>query len=117
MNNETTIDAGVIPLHDNIQQQNLTPDQLQQLFSRVSSELVAEFTDGQEIIQTPFPPPPSDRQEDFDIHIEHLKQLAKKEVSSLVIERHSTNENEVDNVLSTITLTFNQSMTSVSSLG
>ncbi|CAF4566177.1 unnamed protein product, partial [Rotaria magnacalcarata] len=36
--------------------------------------------------------------------------------SSLVIERHSPNENDVDHVLSTITLTFNQSMISVSSL-
>ncbi|CAF4520745.1 unnamed protein product [Rotaria socialis] len=131
MNNETTTDAGMIPLHDDLQQQNLTPDQLQELFSRVSSELVAESTDDQEFfkredtikvpktsktMQTPFPPPPLDRQEDVDIHIEHLKQLAKKEASSLVIERHSPNENEVDHVLSTITLTFNQSMISVSSL-
>ncbi|CAF4288196.1 unnamed protein product [Rotaria socialis] len=131
MNNETTTDAGMIPRHDDLQQQNLTPDQLQELFSRVSSELVAESTDDQEFfkreatikvpktsktMQTPFPPPPLDRQEDVDIHIEHLKQLAKKEASSLVIERHSPNENEVDHVLSTITLTFNQSMISVSSL-
>ncbi|CAF3263406.1 unnamed protein product [Rotaria socialis] len=131
MNNETTTDAGMIPLNDDLQQQNLTPDQLQELFSRVSSELVAESTDDQEFfkreatikvpktsktMQTPFPPPPLDRQEDVDIHIEHLKQLAKKEASSLVIERHSPNENEVDHVLSTITLTFNQSMISVSSL-
>ncbi|CAF5213196.1 unnamed protein product, partial [Rotaria magnacalcarata] len=68
------------------------------------------------IIQTPFPPPPSDRQEDVDIHIKHLKWLAKKEASSLAIERHSPNENDVDHVLSTVTLTFNQSMISVSSL-
>ncbi|CAF4933943.1 unnamed protein product [Rotaria magnacalcarata] len=113
MNNETTTDAELVPLDDDLQQQNLTPDQLQQLFSRVSSELVAESTDDQEffkreatikvpktskIIQAPFPSPPSDRQEDVDIHIEHLKQLAKKEASSLVIERYSPNENEVDHV-------------------
>ncbi|CAF2071916.1 unnamed protein product [Rotaria magnacalcarata] len=131
MNIETTTDAGVIPLHDDLQQHNLTPDQLQHLFSQVSSELVAESTDDQEffereatikvpktskIIQTPFPPPPSDRQEDVDIHIKHLKWLAKKEASSLAIERHSPNENDVDHVLSAVTLTFNQSMISVSSL-
>ncbi|CAM4840258.1 unnamed protein product, partial [Rotaria magnacalcarata] len=51
MNNETTTDAGLIPLHDDLQQHNLTPDQLQHLFSQVSSELVAESTDDQEFFE------------------------------------------------------------------
>jgi hypothetical protein len=131
INNETTIDVGMTPLHDDLQQQNLTPDQLEQLLSQVNSELVAESTDDQEffkreatikppktrkVIQTPFPPPPSNRKENIDINIEQLKQLAKKEPDPLIIERYSPNEKEIDHALSTITLTFNQSMINISSL-
>ncbi|CAF1259579.1 unnamed protein product [Rotaria sp. Silwood1] len=131
LDNQTTADVGVIPIHDDLQQQNLTRDQLQQLFSRVSSELVAESTDDQDffkrkatikvpktnkVIQTPFPPPRSDRQEDFDISIEQLKQLAKNSAGLLIIEKHSPSEKEIDYALSTITLTFNQSMIAISSL-
>jgi len=131
INNETTIDVGITPLHDDLQQQNLTPDQLEQLLSQFSSELVAESTDDQEffkreatiktpkpskVIQTPFPPPPSDRKENVDINIEQLKQLVKKEPDPLIIERYSPNEKEINYPLSTITLTFNQSMITISSL-
>jgi hypothetical protein len=131
INNEMTIDVGMTPLHDDLQQQNLTPDQLQQLLSQVNSELVAESTDDQEffkrestiktpkaskVIQTPFPPSPFDRKENVDINIEQLKQLAKKESDPLIIERYSPNEEEIDYALSTITLTFNQSMIPISSL-
>ncbi|CAF3025123.1 unnamed protein product, partial [Rotaria sp. Silwood2] len=131
LDNETTADVGAITIHDDLQQQNLTRDQLQQLFSRVSSELVAESTDDQEffkrkatikvpktnkVIQTPFPSFRSDRQEDFDISIEQLKQLAKKSAGPLIIEKHSPSEKEIDYALSTIALTFNQFMIAISSL-
>ena len=44
MDNETTIDVGMKPLNGDLQQQNLTPDQLEQLFCRASAKLVAEWT-------------------------------------------------------------------------
>ncbi|CAF4209806.1 unnamed protein product [Rotaria socialis] len=131
MDNQTATDVEVTPLDADSQQQNLTPDQLQQLFSQASCELVAESADKQEflkrestikapktskIIQTPFPPPQSDRTEDFDIDIEQLKQLAKQEAGPLIIERYSPGEKHIDYVLSTVTLTFNQPMIAVSSL-
>ena len=73
-----------------VAQQELTADELQQLFSRASSQLITESTDKQEffkrqstlkppktsqIIQTPFPPTPTaeDRPENVDIDIEQLK--------------------------------------------
>ncbi|CAM2724480.1 unnamed protein product [Rotaria socialis] len=128
---ETMTDVGEAPLHDDLQQQNLTRIQLEQLFSRASSVLVAESTNDQEsfkrkktirvpktstMTKTPFPPPQSYRQEDFDISIEELKQLAKKPVGQLVIDRYSPNNKEIHYALSTVTLTFNQSMISISSL-
>ncbi|CAF3272562.1 unnamed protein product [Rotaria sp. Silwood2] len=131
MDNETTTDVAVTPLHDDLQQQDLTRDQLQQLFSRAGSALVAEATDDQEffkrkttikvpktskVIKTPFPPPESDLQEDFDINIEQLKQLANKSTGPLIIERHSPNEQEIDHALSTIAFTFNQPMINISTL-
>ncbi|CAF4453395.1 unnamed protein product, partial [Adineta steineri] len=76
---QITIDAGMTSLNDGDsqqQQQNLTADQLRQLFTRVSSEMIAKSMDHQEffkreetikapktskIIQTPFPPPSEDR--------------------------------------------------------
>ncbi|CAF1253132.1 unnamed protein product [Rotaria sordida] len=135
MDDQNTIDTGVTALNDDsqqqLQQQNLTPDQLQQLFTRASSELVAESTDEQEffkreatikapktskIIQTPFPPPLADRKEDLDIDIERLKQLAKQEAGPLIIERYSPNETQINYPLATVTITFNQPMIAVSSL-
>ncbi|CAF4241465.1 unnamed protein product [Rotaria sp. Silwood2] len=129
--NEIEIDVETTSLHDDLQQQNLTPDQLQHLFSQVSSELIAESVDDQKffkrevtikppkaskVIQTPFPPPLSDRKEDFDISIEELKQLVKKEAGPLIIERHSPNTEEIDHVLSTVSLTFSQPMIAIVSL-
>ncbi|CAF2761726.1 unnamed protein product [Rotaria sp. Silwood2] len=131
MDDEATADVEVTPLNDDSQQQNLTPDQLQHLFNQASCELIAESADEQEffkrevtmkapktskIIQTPFPPPPSGRTEDLDIDIEQLKQIAKQEAGPLIIERYSPSERQIDYVLSTITLTFNQPMIAVSSL-
>lgn len=70
---QMTTDVGVPSSTIDLQQQDLTTDQLQELFNRASSELVAESTNEQEffkreetmkapktgqIIQTPFPPPP-----------------------------------------------------------
>jgi hypothetical protein len=130
IDDQITIDAGVTPLNDD-SQQNLTPDQLKQLFTRANSELIAESTDEQEffkrettikapktskIIQISFPPPAADRKEDFDIDIEQLKQLAKQEAGPLIIERYSPNETQIDHPLATVTITFNQPMISVSSL-
>ncbi|CAF3332076.1 unnamed protein product [Rotaria sp. Silwood2] len=131
MDDEATTDVEVTPLNDDSQQQNLTSDQLQHLFRHASCELIAESADEQEffkrevtmkapktskIIQTPFPPPPSGRTEDLDIDIEQLKQIAKQEAGPLIIERYSPSERQIDYVLSTITLTFNQPMIAVSSL-
>ncbi|CAF5126430.1 unnamed protein product, partial [Rotaria sp. Silwood1] len=48
MDDEATTDVEVIPLNDDSQQQNLTPDQLQHLFSQASCELIAESADEQE---------------------------------------------------------------------
>ncbi|CAF4114154.1 unnamed protein product, partial [Adineta steineri] len=127
------IDAEVIPLNDDSQQQqqNLTADQLQQLFTRASSNLVAESMDDQEffkreetikapksskIIQTPFPPPAEDRKQDFDLDIEQLKQLAKQEAGPLIIERYFPSETQINYPLTTVTITFNQPMIAVSSL-
>jgi hypothetical protein len=124
-------DAGVTPSNVNSQQQKLTPDELQELFNRVSSQLVTESTDEQEffkrestikapktseIIQTPFPPPPEDRKENVDLDIEQLKELAKQEAGPLVIERFSPNETEINQPLSNVTITFNQPMIVISSL-
>jgi hypothetical protein len=129
--NQITTDAGVTPSNVNSQQQKLTPDELQQLFNRVSSQLVTESTDKQEffkrestikapktsqIIQTPFPPPAEDRTENADLDIEQLKQLAKQEAGPLVIERFSPNETEINQPLSNVTITFNQPMIVISSL-
>ncbi|CAF2070665.1 unnamed protein product [Rotaria magnacalcarata] len=131
MDNQAATDVEMTSLNADSQRQNLTPDQLQQLFSQASCELIAESADEQEffkrestikapktnkIIQTPFPPPQSDRTEDFDIDIEQLKQLAKQEAGPLIIERYSPSEKQIDYVLSTITLTFNQPMIAVSSV-
>ncbi|CAF0928260.1 unnamed protein product [Rotaria sordida] len=131
IDNEIETDVEVISLHDDLQQQNLTPDQLHHLFSQVSSKLVAESLDDQEffkrevtikppkastVMQTPFPPPLSDRKEDFNINVEELKQLVKAEASPLIIERYSPDKEEIDHVLSTIALTFNQPMIAIASL-
>ncbi|CAF1511410.1 unnamed protein product, partial [Didymodactylos carnosus] len=69
-----------------------------------------------EVIQTPFPPLPPDRKEELDIDIEQLKQLAKEAAGPLSIERYSPSEREINHVLSTVTMTFNQPMIAVSSL-
>ena len=132
MANETTADVGVTSVNDDSQQQRtLTPDQLQQLFRRASSNLVGEHTDEQEffkreatikapktskVIEIPFPPPAVDRKEDLDIDIEQLKQLAKQEAGPLVIERFSPNQTESNHPLANVTITFNQPMIAVSSL-
>ncbi|CAF4016800.1 unnamed protein product [Rotaria sp. Silwood2] len=128
---ETMTDVGETPLHNDLQQQTLTRIQLEQLFSRASSALVAETTNDQEsfkrkttikvpktskMITTPFPPIQSDRQEDFDISIEELKQFAQKPVGQLIIDRYSPDDKEIYYALSTVTLTFNQPMISISSL-
>ena len=129
--NQITTDDGVTPSNMNSQQQKLTVDELQQLFSRVGSQLVTESTDEQEffkrestikapktsqIIQTPFPPPAEDRKENSSLDIEQLKQLAKQEAGPLIIERFSPNQTEINHPLSNVTMTFNQPMISVSSL-
>ena len=113
------------------QQQNLTQEQLQQLFSRASSQLVAQVHDRQDffkrdasikapktgqIIQAPFPPPAEDRREDTDIDPEKLKQLAQQEAGPLIIERYSPTETEINYPLATVTITFNQPMIAVSTL-
>lgn len=131
IDNEAVSDGEVTSSHDDLQLQNLTQNQLEELFSRIGSELVAESTDEQEIFQrkatvkapktnivikVPFPPSSIDRQQDADIGIEQLKQLAKQSISPLFIERYSPNYNEINHPVSTITLTFNQSMISISSL-
>ncbi|CAF1355694.1 unnamed protein product [Rotaria sp. Silwood1] len=128
---EATADVEVAPLDDETQRQSLTSDQLQLLFRKASSELVAETVDEQDffkreatikapktsqIIQTPFPAPLAERKEDSELDIEQLKQLAKQEAGPLIIERYSPSEELVDYVLPTVNLTFNQPMISVSSL-
>jgi hypothetical protein len=132
MDDQISTDAGVTSLSDGSQQrQNLTPDQLQQLFSRASAELIGESTDEQEffkrettikapktskVIQTPFPPPALDRKEDLDIDIEQLKKRAKQEAGPLIVERYSPNEAQINYPLANVTITFNQPMIAVSSL-
>jgi len=131
INDQITTDTGVTQSTVNLQQQELTSDELQQLFSRAGSQLVTESTDEQEffkrdssikppktsqVIQTPFPPPAEDRQEDVDVDIEQLKQLATQKAGPLVIERFSPNQTEIDHPLANITITFNQPMIAVSSL-
>ena len=131
VNQITTIDAVTIPTIDSQQHQELTCEELQQLFDRVRSQLVTESTDEQEffkresalkppkttqIIQTPFPPPAEERLEIADLNIEQLKQLAKQDAGPLIIERYSPNETKIDNLLTNITITFNQPMIAVSSL-
>jgi hypothetical protein len=134
MDDQITTDSEVTPLNDDSQQkqqQNLTPDQLQQLFNRASSELIEESTDKQEffkrkatikapktskVIETPFPSPAEHRKEDLDIDVEQLKQLAKQEAGPLIIERYSPNESQIDYPLANVTITFNQPMIAVSSL-
>jgi hypothetical protein len=128
---QITTDAGVTTSNSNLQQQELTPDELQQLFNRVNSQLVTESSDEQEffkreatikapktskVIQTPFPPPVEDRKENIDLDIEQLKQLAKQQAGPLIIERYSPNETQINHPLANVTITFNQPMISVSSL-
>jgi hypothetical protein len=128
---QTTTDVEVTPVNDDLQQQDLTPDQLEQLFNRASFQLVEQSTDEQEffkretsikppktsqIIETPFPPAVSDRQQDFDIDIEQLQKKAKQDAGPLIIERYSPSENQIDHPLTTVTLTYNQPMIAISSL-
>ncbi|CAF1018384.1 unnamed protein product [Adineta steineri] len=130
MDDQPTADSGEASLN-NDSQQDLTPDQLQQLFARASSELIAESMDEQEffkyeatikgpkrskVIQTPFPPPSEDRKQDFHLDIEQLKQLAKQEAGPLIIERYSPSETQISYPLTNVTITFNQPMVAVSSL-
>ncbi|CAF0817674.1 unnamed protein product, partial [Didymodactylos carnosus] len=82
--NQTTTEVEVSSANDSLEQQNLTSEQLQQLFNRASSQLITETSDEQEffkreasikapktgeVIQTPFPPLPPDRKEELDIDI------------------------------------------------
>ncbi|CAF1586048.1 unnamed protein product, partial [Adineta ricciae] len=130
---QITTDAGESSLVDDSQsqQENLTSEQLQQLFSRASSQLVTQSDDKQEffkrdasikapktgqIIQAPFPPPAEDRKECADIDPEQLKQLAQQEAGPLIIERYSPTETEINYPLATATITFNQPMIAVSTL-
>ncbi|CAF4004957.1 unnamed protein product, partial [Adineta steineri] len=108
---QTTIDAEIIPLNDDSQQQqqNLTADQLQQLFTRATPKTSKR-------IQTPFPPSSENRKQDLDLDIEQLKQLAKQEAGPLIIERYSPSETQINYPLATVTVTFNQPMIAVSSL-
>ncbi|CAF4486725.1 unnamed protein product, partial [Rotaria sp. Silwood2] len=132
MDDQITTDTGVTSSTDESQQQqNLTSEQLQQLFGRASSQLMAESTDEQDffkreatikapktskIIQTPFPPPAEDRKEELDIDIEQLNQLAKQEAGPLIIERYSPSETQINYPLATVTIAFNQPMIALSSL-
>ena len=134
IDDQSTMDAGATAIKDDSQQreqQNLSPEQLEQLFHRASFQLVQEPTDEQEffkreasikapktskIIETPFPPVVSDRQENADIDIEQLQKLAKQEAGPLVIERYSPSEDQIYYPLATVTLTYNQPMIAVSSL-
>ena len=134
IDDQITIDVGASSENNasrQQQQQNLAPEQLEELFHRASFELVGQSTDEQEffkreasikppktsqIIQTPFPPAATDRPQDVDIDIEQLQKLAKQEAGPLVIERYSPSENQVDYPLATVTLTYNQPMIAVSSL-
>jgi hypothetical protein len=133
LDTQTTTDVGGTPTTGDSQQQqqNLTPDQLEQLFRRASSELVGEQTDEQEffkrdasikapktskVIETPFPPAEEDRPEDLDMDIEQLQKRAEKDAGPLIIERYSPSENQINYPLSTVTLTFNQPMIAVSAL-
>jgi hypothetical protein len=131
---QTTADARVTQVNDNSQshhQRALTADQLEQLFRRASSNLLGEQADEQEffkrdasikapktskMIETPFPPDVSARQEDFDMDVEQLQQRAKQEAGPLIIERYSPGKNKIHYPLSTVTLTYNQPMIAVSSL-
>lgn len=131
---QSTAGAGVTAIKDDLQrqeQQNLSSEQLEQLFRRASSQLVQEPTDEQDffkreasikapktskIIETPFPPVVSDRPENVDIDIEQLQKLAKQEAGPLVIERYSPSENRIYYPLGNVTLTYNQPMIAVSSL-
>ena len=133
LDNPITTDVEVTSVNDDSQQQqeNLTPDQLEQLFQRASCKLVEEPMDKQDffkreasikapktnkIIETPFPPTASERQEDFDIDIEQLQKLAKQGAGPLIIERYSPSENQINYPLSMVTLTYSQPMIAVSSL-
>ena len=135
MDNQVTTEVGVAPVNDGTQQQqqqqNLTPGQLEQLFRRASSDLVGEQTDEQDffkreasikapktskMIETPFPPAESARQEDLDMDIEQLQKLAKQQAGPLIIERYSPSENQINYPLSTVTITYNQPMVAVASL-
>ncbi|CAF0889863.1 unnamed protein product [Adineta ricciae] len=134
MDDQITTGADESPLVDDSQsqqQQNLTQEQLQQLFSRASSQLVAQSHDRQDffkrdasikapktgqIIQAPFPPPAEDRREDADIDPEKLKQLAQQEAGPLIIERYSPTETKINHPMTTVTITFNQPMIAVSTL-
>ena len=132
--NHTTIEIGIPPANTDVQaqrQQSLTPEQLEQLFQRTSSELVRELPDEQDFVQreasikapktsktieTPFPPAAVDRPEDLVLDIEQLHNRAKQDAGPLIIERYSPSENQVDHPLCTVTLTYNQPMFAVSSL-
>lgn len=133
MDDQITTDSGTI--QSNVDSQNqlqdLTSDQLQQLFTRATSELTEELRNEQEffkreasfkvpktskIINTPFPPSQEDRKEDLDIDIEQLTKLAKHEAGPLIIERYSPNQTQINHRLANISITFNQPMISVSSL-
>ena len=131
IDDQVTTSAEVPPSNGDSQQQDLTSDQLQQLFARASTELVGESSDEQDFfkreasikapktskeIQTPFPPPAEDRKEVADIDPEQLKQLAKQGAGPLIIERYSPNQTEIDHSLATVTITFNQPMISVSTV-
>ena len=129
--NQITTDDGTPTPTVNLQQQELTADELQQLFNRASSQLTTESTDEKEffkrdssikapktsqIMQTPFPPPAEDRPQNVDLDIEQLKQLAKQEAGPLIIERYSPNQTEINYTLATVSVTFNQPMIAVSTV-
>lgn len=113
------------------QQQVLTSNQLQQLFARANTKMVAQSTDQENFfkrettmkppktskhIQAPFPPPLEDRPEESVLDPERLKQLTKEKAGPLIIERYSPNESEINYPIATVTMTFNQPMISVSTL-
>ena len=124
---ETTISAAIV----NVQQQELTSNELNQLFNRASSQLTTESTDDKEffkressikvpktsqIIRTSFPPSTDDRPQNTEFNIEQLKQLAKQDAGPLIIERYSPNKTEINYPLANVMVTFNQPMVAVSSL-
>ena len=123
-------DAGVTAQPQKLQ--NLTSEQLQQLFKRANTELIAEQTDKQNFfkreatlkapktskhIQTAFPPPPPvHRPEDLDLDPEKLQQLAKEKAGPLMIERYAPNETLINQPVAAVTVTFSQPMVAVATL-